>query len=276
METSQVQSGTRVRTITWDDPRTIAAAAQGNTGLEVLREVVAGRVPAPPMGRLMNIRLTVANRGEVAVRLARALRDLGIGSVAVHARDDAQALHVQLADVAVALDATGPSAYLDGARLIEIARAQGCDAVHPGYGFLSERADFAQACADAGLVFIGPTAEQLGLFGDKARARALAQQCDVPVMPGSKTTTSRTVRSGMPSPPDQGRARANVRHRRHSCQAAETVMVRDAPADATLDPLGEPVPPPRGSSTFSPRRFAWLPSRRYGCPSCCPPSSSSS
>ena len=65
METSQVQSGTRVRTITWDDPRTIAAAAQGNTGLEVLREVVAGRVPAPPMGRLMNIRLTVANRGEV-------------------------------------------------------------------------------------------------------------------------------------------------------------------------------------------------------------------
>ncbi|MFC5608891.1 carboxyl transferase domain-containing protein [Variovorax soli] len=130
-------------------------------------------------------KILIANRGEVAVRLARALRDLGIGSVAVHARDDAQALHVQLADVAVALDATGPAAYLDGARLIEIARAQGCDAVHPGYGFLSERADFAQACADAGLVFIGPTAEQLGLFGDKARARALAQQCDVPVMPGS-------------------------------------------------------------------------------------------
>lgn len=130
-------------------------------------------------------KILIANRGEVAVRLARALRDLGIGSVAVHARDDAQALHVQLADVAAALDATGPAAYLDGARLIEIARAQGCDAVHPGYGFLSERADFAQACADAGLVFIGPTAEQLGLFGDKARARALAQQCDVPVMPGS-------------------------------------------------------------------------------------------
>ena len=130
-------------------------------------------------------KILIANRGEVAVRLARALRDLGIGSVAVHARDDAQALHVQLADVAVALDATGPAAYLDGARLIEIARAQGCDAVHPGYGFLSERADFAQACTDAGQVFIGPTAEQLGLFGDKARARALAQQCDVPVMPGS-------------------------------------------------------------------------------------------
>ncbi|HEY1229412.1 MAG TPA: biotin carboxylase N-terminal domain-containing protein, partial [Ramlibacter sp.] len=130
-------------------------------------------------------KILIANRGEVAVRVVRALRDLGIASVAVHARDDADALHVQLADAAVALDATGPSAYLDGARLIDIARAQGCDAVHPGYGFLSERADFAQACADAGLVFIGPTPEQLALFGDKARARQLAQQCDVPVMPGS-------------------------------------------------------------------------------------------
>ncbi|MFS2166930.1 carboxyl transferase domain-containing protein [Variovorax sp. Varisp62] len=127
----------------------------------------------------------IANRGEIAVRLVRALRDLGIASVAVHARDDASALHVQLADTAVALDATGPSAYLDVAALIAVAKAQGCDAVHPGYGFLSERADFAQACAEAGLVFIGPTPEQLGLFGDKARARALATQCDVPVMPGS-------------------------------------------------------------------------------------------
>ncbi len=130
-------------------------------------------------------KILIANRGEIAVRLARALRDLGIASVAVHARDDAQALHVQLADTAVALDATGPSAYLDIAALIAVAKAQGCDAVHPGYGFLSERADFAQACADAGLVFIGPTPEQLALFGDKARARALAEECGVPVMPGS-------------------------------------------------------------------------------------------
>ncbi|RYY82816.1 MAG: carbamoyl-phosphate synthase large subunit, partial [Comamonadaceae bacterium] len=117
--------------------------------------------------------------------LVRALRDLGIGSVAVQARDDATALHVRLADTAVALDATGPSAYLDIAAIVSAARAQGCDAVHPGYGFLSERADFAQACADAGLVFIGPTPAQLALFGDKARARELATQCDVPVMPGS-------------------------------------------------------------------------------------------
>jgi len=130
-------------------------------------------------------KVLIANRGEIAVRLVRALRDLGLASVAVHARDDADALHVQLADTAIALDATGPSAYLDGAALIAIARAEGCDAVHPGYGFLSERADFAQACADAGLRFIGPTPEQLALFGDKARARALAEQCGVPVMPGS-------------------------------------------------------------------------------------------
>ncbi|RZI77405.1 MAG: carbamoyl-phosphate synthase large subunit [Variovorax sp.] len=130
-------------------------------------------------------KILVANRGEIAVRLVRALRDLDIASVGVFARDDAQALHVQLADKAVALDATGPSAYLDIASLIAVARAEGCDAVHPGYGFLSERADFAQACADAGLVFIGPTPDQLALFGDKARARALATQCGVPVMPGS-------------------------------------------------------------------------------------------
>ncbi|MDM0115724.1 carboxyl transferase domain-containing protein [Variovorax sp. J22R133] len=135
-------------------------------------------------------RVLIANRGEIAVRLVRALRDLGIGSVAVHARDDEAALHVQLADVAVALGATGPSAYLDIASLIDIARAGQCDAVHPGYGFLSERADFAQACADAGLTFIGPAAEQLALFGDKARARALAQQCDAPVMPGSAGAVS--------------------------------------------------------------------------------------
>jgi acetyl/propionyl-CoA carboxylase alpha subunit len=130
-------------------------------------------------------KILIANRGEIAVRLVRALRDLGIASVAVHARDDASALHVQLADAAVALHPTGPSAYLDIGALIAAAQAQGCDAVHPGYGFLSERADFAHACAQAGMVFIGPTPEQLALFGDKARARSLAVQCNVPVMPGS-------------------------------------------------------------------------------------------
>ncbi len=129
-------------------------------------------------------KVLIANRGEVAVRLIHALRDAGIASVAIYAQDDAQALHVQLADEAVALAASGPAAYLDAAAVIAIARAKGVDAVHPGWGFLSEQADFARACADAGLVFIGPQPEQLALFGDKARARALAAEHGVPCMPG--------------------------------------------------------------------------------------------
>ena len=132
----------------------------------------------------------IANRGEIAVRIARTLHDLGLASVAVFAQDDVGALHTRLADHAVALPASGPAAYLDGAGLIAAARAQGCDAVHPGYGFLSESAAFAQSCADAGLVFIGPTPAQLALFGDKARARALAAECGVPLMPGLNQATT--------------------------------------------------------------------------------------
>lgn len=135
-------------------------------------------------------KVLVANRGEIALRTVRALHDLGISSVAVYADDDAASPHVQAASAAVALGATGPAAYLDGARLIAIAQAQGCDAVHPGYGFLSERADFARACDEAGLRFIGPTPAQLALFGDKAQARALAQQQGVPLMPGTQTAVS--------------------------------------------------------------------------------------
>lgn len=135
-------------------------------------------------------KVLVANRGEIALRTVRALHDLGIASVAVYADDDAASPHVQAAGTAVALGATGPAAYLDGARLIALAQAQGCDAVHPGYGFLSERADFARACAEAGLRFVGPTPAQLALFGDKAQARALAQQQGVPLMPGTQAAVS--------------------------------------------------------------------------------------
>ncbi len=130
-------------------------------------------------------KILIANRGEIALRIVRAVRDLGAASVAVYAPDDAQSPHVRLADEAVALDGTGPAAYLDIARVIAIAREQGCDAIHPGYGFLSERADFAQACGEAGLAFIGPPVEQLALFGDKSRARDLARDCGVPLLPGS-------------------------------------------------------------------------------------------
>ncbi|KRA13310.1 carboxyl transferase domain-containing protein [Acidovorax sp. Root568] len=138
----------------------------------------------------MFTKVLVANRGEIALRTVRALHDLGIASVAVYADDDAASPHVHAASAAVALGATGPAAYLDGARLIAIAKAQGCDAVHPGYGFLSERADFARACAEAGLRFIGPTPAQLALFGDKAQARALAQQQGVPLMPGTQAAVT--------------------------------------------------------------------------------------
>ena len=140
-------------------------------------------------------KILIANRGEIAVRLIRAVRDMGIASVAVHAKDDAHSLHVRLADEAVALDATGPAAYLDIAALVAAAVNTGCAAVHPGYGFLSERADFALACAAAGAVFIGPAAEHLALFGDKARARALALQYGVPLLPGTGAATLQQVQA---------------------------------------------------------------------------------
>ncbi|MDO5288374.1 MAG: carboxyl transferase domain-containing protein [Pseudomonadota bacterium] len=130
--------------------------------------------------------ILIANRGEIALRIVRALREIGIPSLAVYAADDAQAPHVAAADAAVALPGSGPTAYLDGPQLLHIARERGCDALHPGYGFLSERADFARACAQAGVAFIGPTPEQLDMFGDKARARTLAQRCGVPLLPGTE------------------------------------------------------------------------------------------
>jgi pyruvate carboxylase len=129
--------------------------------------------------------LLIANRGEIAVRIARAAIDLGIRSVAVYAEDDAASLHPVVADEAVLIPGRGAAAYLDMASLIAVARDRGCDAVHPGYGFLSENAAFAQACADAGLIFVGPDPEALSLFGDKARARALAQELEVPVIEGT-------------------------------------------------------------------------------------------
>ena len=137
------------------------------------------------MSMFMFEKILVANRGEIALRVVRALQELAIASVAVYAADDAKAPHVAAADESVALGATGPAAYLDGDHLIALAREHGCDAIHPGYGFLSENAAFARACAKAGVRFIGPTPEQLDLFGDKSQARALARRCGVPLMPGS-------------------------------------------------------------------------------------------
>ena len=131
-------------------------------------------------------KVLVANRGEVALRVLRALHDLGLPGVAVHAADDTASAHIAAADEVVALPASGPAAYLDIPGLVAVAQRTGCDAVHPGYGFLSERAEFAEGCRAAGLRFIGATPAQLALFGDKARARALAQRCGVSVLAGSE------------------------------------------------------------------------------------------
>ena len=134
--------------------------------------------------------LLIANRGEIAIRIAQAASDLGIATVAVAPADDANSLHLRRADTAVTLPGAGPAAYLDGKAIIRAALEAGCDAIHPGYGFLSENASFARQCADAGIVFIGPAPETLELFGDKGRARALARELGVPLAAGTETQTS--------------------------------------------------------------------------------------
>ncbi|NYT23111.1 carbamoyl-phosphate synthase large subunit [Alcaligenaceae bacterium] len=135
-------------------------------------------------------KILIANRGEVAIRVARAAAGLGVPTVAVYADEDARGLHPRHADEAVALGGAGVRAYLDMNRLLEIAHGRGCDAVHPGYGFLSENAEFARRCIDAGLTFIGPAPDTLSLFGDKAAARALAQREGVALARGSNTAVS--------------------------------------------------------------------------------------
>ncbi len=132
-------------------------------------------------------KLLIANRGEIAVRIIRACRDLGIASVAVYSDADRTALHVRQADEAYPIGpAPARDSYLRADVMIDVARRCGADAIHPGYGFLSERAEFAEACRDAGLVFVGPPPEAIRLLGDKVSARQLAIANDVPVVPGTE------------------------------------------------------------------------------------------
>lgn len=132
----------------------------------------------------------VANRGEIAVRVIRAIQETGGRAVAVFPADDQSALHVQRADQAIELPGEGVAAYLDAAAIVAAATAAGCAAIHPGYGFLSENADFARRCAEADILFIGPAPDTLETLGDKARARAFAIEQGVPVLPGTGGSTT--------------------------------------------------------------------------------------
>ena len=132
-------------------------------------------------------RVLIANRGEIAVRIIRACRELEIETVAVYSVADRDALHVQLATRAVCIGpARAAESYLNQAAILTAAVEKGCDAVHPGYGFLSENPDFADLCAKCGLKFIGPSGDVIRQMGSKAAAKALMRRSGVPVVPGSE------------------------------------------------------------------------------------------
>ncbi len=151
---------------------------------------VQGRNLGRPITKLL-----IANRGEIAVRIARTARELGIGTVGIYAEPDVNALHVDSVDVAVALGGSSPAeSYLRGDAVIAAALDTGCDAIHPGYGFLAENAEFAQAVMDAGLTWVGPTPAQITLLGDKVAAKTAAVDAGVPT-----TTVTEAAPGAVPS-----------------------------------------------------------------------------
>jgi acetyl/propionyl-CoA carboxylase alpha subunit len=135
-------------------------------------------------------KLLIANRGEVAIRIARAAEELGIPTLSVFSEDDRAALHSRKTDQTHALTGSGARAYLDMEQMLRVACEQGADAIHPGYGFLSESASFAERCSDAGITFVGPRVRQLALLGDKLQARSLAEGLAIPLARGSSVLAS--------------------------------------------------------------------------------------
>ena len=138
-------------------------------------------------------KILIANRGEIAVRVIRACREMGIATVAVYSDVDRASLHVRKADEAYPIGpAQASESYLRIGKILDVAKRSGAEAIHPGYGFLSENAAFAQACADAGVKFIGPTPASMEMMGSKTRARKEMEKAGVPTVPG----TSRGIASG--------------------------------------------------------------------------------
>src|ERR671937_700708 len=139
----------------------------------------------------MFTRVLVANRGDVAVRVTRALHELGVEAVAVYSTADAGSLHTRLADRAICIGpAAAADSYLKMPSVIGAAQISGCEAIHPGWGFLAENADFVRACVDNDLVFVGPTAETMERAGDKIRAKTELAAAGVPVVPGTEALAS--------------------------------------------------------------------------------------
>ena len=135
-------------------------------------------------------KILIANRGEIAIRVARAAAQLDIPTVAIYSEDDDESLHTKIADEAICLESMGAKAYLDIGNIIAIAKDWNCDAIHPGYGFLSENSEFAEKCSQNNIEFIGPSQSLLALFGDKARARQAAIEAGVPIVQGTEKASS--------------------------------------------------------------------------------------
>ena len=208
-----------------------------------------GRRPGVPESQSKPLaKVLVANRGEIAVRVVRACKDAGIGSVAVYAEPDRDALFVRLADEAHSLEGSTPGdSYLSIEKIIAVAQKSGADSVHPGYGFLAENADFAQAVIDAGLTWIGPPPSAIEALGDKAKAKHIAERAKAPLAPGTKDAVEgrrrgRRVREGARAP---GRHQGGLRRRRPRPQG------RPHPRG---DPRRLRVGGPRGGLGVRPRR----------------------
>ncbi len=161
-------------------PNTVAAACEQPVS------VSHGHRGRNPGGPSVFRKLLIANRGEIAVRIVRACAEMDIRSVAVYTEPDRFALHVKRADEAHFVGDDPLAGYLDAQRLVDLARETGCDAIHPGYGFLSENADLARICSEAGIAFVGPSAAVIARMGDKTAARAAMREAGVPVTPGSE------------------------------------------------------------------------------------------